>query len=229
MAVAFDKEETKKYESWFLTPAGVYVDGKEKEIILQNVRFKRGEKVLEIGAGTGRYIEYLSELGLDVTGVEPMEDLYKMALQKTGIKEGQVIKAPFENLPFADKSFDNAVSIIGFQFSGDKEKAMKEMFRVARNKTAIGFLNRYSISNVFNTKQRRRLYREAEPLSGKELEKMAERALGETVKNYDIRTKYTLYLPVNIGHFVPFFDDFMEKINLPFGNFGIMIVTKKQR
>ena len=49
--MAVEKGTTALYESWFLTPAGMYVDDKEKELLINSVRFKRDERVLEIGCG----------------------------------------------------------------------------------------------------------------------------------------------------------------------------------
>ena len=96
--MAFDTTETKNYERWFLTPAGMYVDDKEKELLINTMRFKRGEKVLEIGAGTGRYMEYLEGLGLDVTGIEPMQEYAKMAVAKSTINPSKMIVGNFEGL-----------------------------------------------------------------------------------------------------------------------------------
>ena len=227
--MVFDKESIKKYESWFFTPEGVYVDEKEKAALLQVMRFKRGEKVLEIGCGTGRYIEYFNELGLIATGIEPMDELIKIALQKSKIKKEQIIKSPYERLPFEDESFDSVVSLIALQFSIDIKMALKEMIRVAKNKVGIGFLNKNSLTNFFNTKERRRLYRDAKPLTADQLKKFLFEIFGDKIREFEINVKYTLYLPVKIGYLIPFVDDFFEKMNLPFGDYAVMIIKKSKR
>ncbi len=224
--MAFDKEPVKKYESWFFTQQGVYVDEKEKELLLNMMRFKQGESVLEVGSGTGRNIEYLNDLGLKVTGIEPMEELIKIALQKSKISKNQIIAGAFENLPFENESFDNVISLIAFQFSIDIKKTLYEMLRVAKNKVGIGFLNKNSLLNFFNTKERRRLYKEAAPLTEKEIKNYLKDILGENIKKNNIKTGYTLYLPVNIACFFPAIDDILEKINLPFGDYAVMMIKK---
>ncbi len=226
--MAFDKEPVKKYESWFFTQHGVYVDEREKELLLHTIRFKQGESVLEVGCGTGRYIEYLNDLGLRVTGIETMEELVKIAKQKTKILPEQVISGSFENLPFGNDSFDNVISLIALQFSIDIKKTLSEMLRVAKNKVGIGFLNKYSFANYFTTKERRRLYKEAVPLTAKQIKNFLKEILGEKINKTIINTRYTLYLPGKLGYFFSVIDDIFEKLNLPFGDYAVMIIKKNR-
>jgi ubiquinone/menaquinone biosynthesis C-methylase UbiE len=221
-----NKEVTQNYERWFLTREGMYTDDKEKELLINAMRFKRGERVLEIGCGTGRNVEYFADLGLDPTGVEPEEELVKIARQKSSIKKDQIIRAPYDQLPLGDNTFDNVVFMNTFAFAADKEKAMKEAFRVASNKVGIGFLNKYSLTNLLKVKERRAVYQDAAPLSGKEMYGLAKKAFEGREKEYEISIKYTLFLPIKIGHLVPFVDDMLEKTNMPFGDFGVLVIKK---
>lgn len=223
-----DKEITQNYERWFLTREGMYTDDKEKELLINAMRFKRGERVLEIGCGTGRNVEYFSDLGLDAAGVEPMEDLVKIARQKSNIKNDQIIRCQYDQLPLGDATFDNVVYVNTFAFASDREKALKEAYRVASKKVGIGFLNKYSLTNLLKVKERRAVYQDAAPLSGKEMISLAKRALLGREKEYEISVKYTLFLPIKIGHLVPLVDDVLEKTNLPFGDFGVLVIKKVQ-
>ncbi len=215
------------YESWFLTPAGMYVDEKEKELLIDTIRFKKGEMTLNAGSGTGRYIEYLTDIGLEVTGMEPMFEMIKVAKLKSKIKEEQIVQGHYENMPFADSSFDNVVFIHTFGFSSDKEKALSEAYRVAKNKIGIGFLNNNTLAKFFSPRERKAVYRDTSFFSGTELKKIVQNALGDKIKSCNIRIKYTLYMPFNIAHFVPAADELLEKLNLPLGNFGVMLIQKK--
>jgi ubiquinone/menaquinone biosynthesis C-methylase UbiE len=221
-----DKEITQNYERWFLTREGMYTDDKEKELLINAMRFKRGERVLEIGCGTGRNVEYFTDLGLDATGVEPVDELVKIARQKSSIKKEQIIRAPYDQLPLGDNTFDNVVFMNTFAFAGDKEKALKEAFRVASKKVGIGFLNKYSLTNLLKVKERRAVYQDAAPFSGKEMEELAKKTLSGWEKEREITVRYTLFLPIKIGYLVPFVDDVMEKTNLPFGDFGVLVIKK---
>jgi len=215
------------YESWFLTPAGMYVDDTEKELLINTMRFKRGERTLNAGSGTGRYIEYLSDLGLEMTGLEPAHEMIKLARLKSKIKEEQIVQGVFEKMPFADNSFDNVIFINTFGYSQDKVKALSEAYRVAKHKVGIGFLNNRSMTYIFSPKERKVVFRDTSFFSGRGLMRIAEAALGEKIKECEIHIRYSLYLPFNIAHFVPFVDEWLERLNLPFGNFGVMLIEKK--
>ncbi|MCE5299678.1 MAG: class I SAM-dependent methyltransferase [Spirochaetia bacterium] len=215
------------YERWFSTPAGMYVDDKERELLINTMRFKYGERVLEIGCGTGRNIEYLGDIGLKACGVEPVEQLVKRALQKSDIKQDQIIRAPYENIPMADNSFENVIFMSSFAFATDKEAALKEAFRIASKKIGIGFLNSASITTMFKVKERRAVYMDAALFSGKSLHELVKKTLPGYGKQYMVKLRYTLYLPIRWGYMVPWVDDMLEKVNLPLGDFGFLVIAKK--
>jgi ubiquinone/menaquinone biosynthesis C-methylase UbiE len=123
--MAVEHYTTALYERWFLTPAGMYVDDKEKELLINSMRFKRDERVLEIGCGSGRNLEYLEDIGLKAVGVEPVEELVKRAILKSTLSPEQVIKAPYEKIPVDDASFENVIFMNTFAFAGDKGAALK--------------------------------------------------------------------------------------------------------
>ncbi|MCX8092684.1 MAG: methyltransferase domain-containing protein [Candidatus Goldbacteria bacterium] len=223
-----DAEVVRDYERWFLSPFGMYVDEKEKELLINSMRFKRGERVLEIGCGTGRYVQYLSELELDVVGVEPVYEMAKRALQKSTIKKEQIIISSYEKIPVGDNSFENVIFMHSFAFSMDKIQAIKEAYRIASKKIGIGFLNKHSLTTIFKVKERKEVYKDAMPLCGREIKKMIEIALSDKKGEYSIGINYTLYLPINIAYLFPFIDDFLENINLPFGDFGMVVIKKNK-
>jgi ubiquinone/menaquinone biosynthesis C-methylase UbiE len=216
------------YERWFLTPAGMYTDDKEKDLLINTMRFKRGEKVLEIGCGTGRNLDYLSDLGLEPSGVEPVEELIKKARQKSTIRKEQLIQCEYDAIPLADNSFGNVIFINTFGFAGNKTAALAEAYRIASKKIAIGFLNKNSFSKFIKAKERRAVYNDSAPLSGSEMKKIMKEALKGREKEYTYEIRYTLYMPNTVGYMFPYVDDIMEKINVPFGDFGILVIRKKQ-
>lgn len=222
--MAVERGAVTLYERWFLTPAGMYVDDKEKELLINSMRFKRDERVLEIGCGSGRNIEYLGDIGLKAAGVEPVDELVRRARLKSSIKADQIIRAPYEKIPMAGNSFENVIFMNSFAFATDKNEALKEAFRIASKKVAVGFLNRNSITTLFKVKERTSVYHDATPLSGKDIVDIAEKAL--PTGGYSLKIYYTLYLPVKWGYLVPWFDNMLEKTNLPAGDFGMAVITK---
>ena len=222
-----ERDIVSNYERWFLSPAGMYTDDKEKDLLINTMRFKRGDRVLEIGCGTGRNLEYLGDLGLQAVGVEPVEELIKKARQKSTIKNEQLIRCRYDSLPLGDNSFDNVIFMNTFGFADNKAAALGEAYRVASKKIAIGFLNKNSLTKIFKVKERRAVYNDSAPLSGDEILKIVKETLAGKEKNYKVQLRYTLYLPITIGYMFTFADDMLEKLNLPWGDFGMMVITKK--
>lgn len=90
--------------------------------------------VLEIGAGTGLNLRHypagLEELVLTEPG-EPMADRIDLSRAPEGVPT-RVVRAPAEQLPFADQSFDTIVSTLVLCTVSDPARALSEVARVLR-------------------------------------------------------------------------------------------------
>jgi ubiquinone/menaquinone biosynthesis C-methylase UbiE len=99
-------------------------------------------RVLEIGAGTGlnlaHYPESVEELVL-TEPEEPMARRLDARLASLG-RGGEVVRAPAEELPFADDSFDTAVCTLVLCTVSDPERALAEIERVLRPGGRLLFL-----------------------------------------------------------------------------------------
>jgi SAM-dependent methyltransferase len=90
--------------------------------------------VLEIGAGTGlnlpHYPPGLEELVLVEPG-EPMADRIDLSRAPDGVPS-RVVRAPAEDLPFAEGSFDTVVSTLVLCTVSDPARAVAEVARVLK-------------------------------------------------------------------------------------------------
>ncbi|MGN6255693.1 MAG: class I SAM-dependent methyltransferase [Solirubrobacterales bacterium] len=90
--------------------------------------------VLEIGAGTGlnlrHYPPELEELVLVEPG-EPMADRIDLSRAPDGVPT-RVVRAPAEQLPFADGAFDTVVSTLVLCTVSDPARAVSEVTRVLK-------------------------------------------------------------------------------------------------
>jgi SAM-dependent methyltransferase len=90
--------------------------------------------VLEIGAGTGLNLRHypagLEELVLAEPG-EPMADRIDLSRAPEGVP-ARLVRAPAEQLPFADGSFDTVVSTLVLCTVSDPARAVAEVARVLR-------------------------------------------------------------------------------------------------
>lgn len=102
------------------------------------VELKNGEVVLDIGCGAGLDLYFYAEAvgangkvyGLDIS--EDMVNKAKKNLETAGIKNAEIKYGHSDNLPFGDSSFDIVASNGIYNLSPDKEKVMREVFRVLK-------------------------------------------------------------------------------------------------
>lgn len=98
---------------------------------------KKGDKVLEVGAGTGRYSLYYASQGYDVTAIEYV--LYNLDILKSKIKDNMIIRAEqgdaVDLSRFEDNTFDVTL-VLGPLYhlyeDSDINKAISEAIRVTK-------------------------------------------------------------------------------------------------
>jgi ubiquinone/menaquinone biosynthesis C-methylase UbiE len=93
----------------------------------------RGD-VLEIGAGTGLNLEYYGDGVSSLTVTEPEQPMLKR-LQKRLVElhpDAKLLRAPAEDLPFSDDSFDTVVATLVLCTVDDQPRALREARRVLR-------------------------------------------------------------------------------------------------
>jgi SAM-dependent methyltransferase len=110
----------------------------------QLVRFagiRAGERVLDVGCGTGVVALTAARAGAQVNGLDLTPALLERARQNATLagvnidfKEGDA-----ESLPYADGSFDVVVSQFGHMFAPRPEVAVREMLRVLKPGGRIAF------------------------------------------------------------------------------------------
>ena len=90
-----------------------------------------GERVLDLGAGSGWCSEWLQRLNVDAIAVDLSMDLLQVARQRLP-GPARLVAGDLEALPFADESFHAAVSLNAFHHLGDIPRALREIHRVLR-------------------------------------------------------------------------------------------------
>ena len=86
--------------------------------------------LLELGCGNGYLLEALSPSVPDLYAVEPCQDMVSIARERLG-QTATLCQASAESLPFADGSFDMAVSLLSFRYM-DWERAVGEIHRLLK-------------------------------------------------------------------------------------------------
>ena len=102
-----------------------------------------GQRVLDIGAGSGNVAIPAAQLGADVTASDLSPDLLATGEAQAAAAGVSLTweEADAENLPYADASFDVAVSCVGIMFAPHHQAAADELVRVVRPGGTIGLIN----------------------------------------------------------------------------------------
>ena len=151
----YDDAYVERYEAWFDTEQGAFAFEMEHRLVhhLVSAWPRRGQKLVEIGCGTGRFLLPFYESGFDVTGIDQSPAMLKMARSRLG-HHADFHVGVAEHLPFDDNEFDYAVLATVLEFCDDPLRAMQEAVRVARKGVLVAFLNSYSLYRLSRIKKR---------------------------------------------------------------------------
>lgn len=110
----------------------------EEKITLDIVGEVNGQRVLDLGCGTGRYCVLLSERGAHVTGVDPSPVMVGKAREKVSQKcQFEIKHGILEEVDFPDEHFDLILSALTFCHIPEIEPVFEEMTRVLKSSGRI--------------------------------------------------------------------------------------------
>ena len=102
------------------------------EAALRRAALRPGERVLDLGCGTGNAALAAARLGAVVSAVDPSARLVSLAGERARA-EGLELRCEVgaaEALPYDEGSFDAVLSVFAVIFAGDPERAAAEIIRV---------------------------------------------------------------------------------------------------
>lgn len=100
-----------------------------------------GQRVLDVGCGTGVVALAAARAGARATGIDLTPELIARARENSAIAQVEVDwhEGDVEQLPFADGAFDVVLSQFGHMFAPRPEVAVREMLRVLKPGGTIAF------------------------------------------------------------------------------------------
>ncbi len=143
MGHIFDIKSAELYEAWQKSPEGISIDRLSNELIIRLLKPQKGERVLDVGCGTGNHLLLFYRLGLDITGIDASPYMLDVARSRLGNKASLYIGRA-EDLPFEDNEFDLVAIINTLEFLDDPLAALREAGRVAKDRVFLGFFNGFS-------------------------------------------------------------------------------------
>jgi ubiquinone/menaquinone biosynthesis C-methylase UbiE len=113
------------------------------EQLCEAVDLLAGERVLDVAAGNGNATLAAARRFAEVTATDYVGELLERGKERARAERLTVAfrQADAEALPFADGSFDVALSTFGVMFTPNQEQAAAELVRVVRKGGRIGLAN----------------------------------------------------------------------------------------
>ena len=138
--------ETRQSDAWYATPAGRHVLFRERMLIAHMLTSwpRRNHSMLDMGCGSGHFLELFWNAGFDVTGVEEREECLKLSREKIG-QRAALRQSNLEHLPFDDNDFDFVTIVTALERVKNPEKVLREAFRVATHGVLVLFFNSWSL------------------------------------------------------------------------------------
>jgi SAM-dependent methyltransferase len=101
-------------------------------VVVQRASLRPGERVLDLGCGTGNAALLAVRAGSTVTGVDPAARLLEVARDRAAAEGAEIDFAPGDaaSIPLAEASVDAIVSVFAVIFAPDPGDAAAEMCRV---------------------------------------------------------------------------------------------------
>ena len=138
-----------EYDSWYDTAVGQMYDQLEKSAVLKVLPpAKPGDRLLDVGCGTGHWSRFFRSLGFEVVGIDISPEMIEVARSR------DLVHCRFEvadacRLPFNDASFEIVAAMATIEFISDSGVAVEEMFRCVKpdGSVIVGTLNRLAPVN----------------------------------------------------------------------------------
>lgn len=179
----FHSEKTAaEYDHWFETEAGRFAFLQEKKLIQHLVSAwpRRKQSLLDIGCGTGVFLQLFWESGFDVYGMDSSAGMLARARQKMGHRvDLHLGKA--QHLPFDDNEFDFSSIITVLEFCREPDRVIREAARVSKKGMLICHLNKtsfYYLNTRFSSSKSRKMLKSARWFTFGQMKRLIRENLG---------------------------------------------------
>ncbi len=149
----FRIEDALRYEEWCQSEIGRRASLIEQELLLRLWAPPGPQRVLEVGCGTGIFLDCFLRNGHAVSGIDPSVPMLEVARRKFG-ERVTLSQGYAENLPYEDNEFDTVALLTTLEYTDNPVRALEEALRVARRHVLLGVMNKYSLMTLHRYAER---------------------------------------------------------------------------
>jgi ubiquinone/menaquinone biosynthesis C-methylase UbiE len=137
----FEKFKAGASQAWSTFQPFESITGTAAPYLVRFAKVSAGQKVLDVGSGTGVVALTAARTGATVTGSDLSPGLLEHARHNAALAGLEIPfqEADVENLPFKDNEFDVLLSQFGHMFGPQADKTLAEMLRVLKPGGTIAF------------------------------------------------------------------------------------------
>jgi ubiquinone/menaquinone biosynthesis C-methylase UbiE len=216
MGYIFNFNDAKAYDSWFNDKKNEHIFNLEDNMFIDMLSPVRGQRLLDIGCGSGKSIEPLLNSGLQISGIDPSPYMLDIAEKKFKNKV-DLFRGFAEDLPFEDNSFEYSSLFTSLEFTELPAKAIEEACRVTKDKIFVGVLNKCSPFNMITMLKARfveNIFSKAQFFSIWELKQLVFSILGRVPVSW----RTTPQIPIIPGKYSFFIENQFLIQKSPFGS-----------
>ena len=216
MGYIFNFNDAKAYDSWFEDKKNNHIFNLETNMFTNMLSPLQGQRLLDIGCGSGKSIEPFLNQGLQISGIDPSPYMLDIAEKKFKNKV-DLFRGFAEDLPFEDNAFEYSTLFTSLEFTELPAKAIEEACRVTKNKIFVGVLNKYAPMNMIRMIKARfsdNIFSKTQFFSIWELKQLVFSILGKVPVSW----RTTPQVPVIFGKYIFYIEDLYLVQKSPFGS-----------
>jgi ubiquinone/menaquinone biosynthesis C-methylase UbiE len=146
-----DEKLRQEFNRWVLNGRAAGMESRHLSIAEQTIRrmaLKPGERVLDLGCGTGWATRMVARLVAEgpvgfgqVIGLDISDEMIARAREESRESDNILfVWSPADRIPWEENYFDKVLSIEAFYYYPDQERVLAEMFRVMAPKAQLYIL-----------------------------------------------------------------------------------------
>jgi SAM-dependent methyltransferase len=105
------------------------------EAAIRHVGITPGQRVLDVGCGTGVFLRLAAERGAVPFGLDASKALLEIARER--VPQAELVAGEMEQLPYDDDTFDLVAGFNSFFFAADLVAALREAGRVTKTRAPV--------------------------------------------------------------------------------------------